>query len=1068
MPISHSSLPVVPSLALPESLLLPPVSTPPTSSPYPMHEPQSKGGLIRRVSRGAQGIPSKFRRNGSNAHRDKSSGPVIMRRRSDSRTAADAALDVSDLDLNFEEEEAIEDIGEPINALGISSNRPSVSSIPDSTVVAPVRNTRLEVGTKMRKVTKKDAKFITLRLDMNHAKVSWDPSRPSKSFYIDDVREIRSGPEAKHYREEFGYEDAEPYWFTIVYSDTSRSKGKIKAMHLIAQDAGTIKLWTRTLDTVSRSRIDMMAGLLGFAEKSAKLVWQREMKKRFGGSEHLEGDEVMDLPGIIELCRSLHINCSEETFRNYFGKADRSNTGKLNQKQFLYFVRRLKERKDIKSIYKRLVSEEHGEIDKETFFSFLKNDQGVDVNTDVEYWTSIFEKSARASKPKATPTEGGQIARPLTMGFWGFQTFMSSSANSCYVPASKQLQHNRPLNEYFISSSHNTYLTGRQVIGESSTEAYITALQKGCRCLEIDCWNGNDQQPIVNHGRTFTTSISFRDTIKVINQYAFCESPYPLILSLEVHCDREQQARMADIMIEEFGEKLVQQPLDWESTVLPSPEELKGRILIKVKAAADELDAKAVSYELAGRTRDRSASSPWPRPVQMENTFIPNSPLLPSPHSMSPPERINSFWASPRTSTTSTNATVLTPALMSSADDSDSPPATEAEDKKKKKSSTSKIIKVLGDLGVYTKGVKYNNFKSADASTYNHVFSIGERTFKKLTEPGSSSKQLLEEHNMRCLMRVYPSFHRIASTNFEPLSFWRRGVQMAALNWQTYDLGQQLNEAMFTGGDNRTGYVLKPSELRLEPPTPVVGHKRAPKKCVKFAVEIISAQQLPRPKGLSADANINPYVELEMFCAEDAGPNAISEGGRDASARTGYTGIGEPLRTRSKIIPSNGYNPEFKDKITMILTTRYPSLVFVRWSVWNSRDTQYTERAPLATFTAKLSSLQQGYRHLPLFDSNGEQYLFSTLFCKIEKEDFVDVPPEAIPERTGSRRSSVESTGPLLDATNQQTGRSFLRRIIGRTPSVGRRRNKEPLERTYSEPKESDLDLLSRSSTFER
>ncbi|KAF2005749.1 PLC-like phosphodiesterase [Amniculicola lignicola CBS 123094] len=1066
LPMSHSSLPAPPSLYLPESLFLPAASTPPTSSPSAMAEALSKGpGLIRRVSRGAQGIPNKFRRNGSNLHRDKSSGPVIMRRRSDSRTGADNAMDVSDLDLDFDEEEAVEDLGdmgrEPVNALGISSIKPSISSIPDSTVVAPVRNSRLEQGTPLRKITKKECKEIFLRLDLNSAKVYWNTSKESKSFYIDDVHEIRSGPEAKYYQECSYSERWEPYWFTIVYTDSSRSKGKMKTLNLVAPDIGTFNLWTRTLESVSRKRINMMAGLLGFAEKSAKLVWRSEMQKRFDGVDRVEDDESMDLPGIIELCRSLHINCSQNTLRAYFAKADSNQTGSLKQAQFLDFVRRLKERKDIKAIYKRLAPQHHVEIDKDIFLCFLKNEQGVNVDADIDHWSAIFDRYARTAKPKATPTEGGEIPLPLTMSFPAFQSYMTSATNSVFMSGAPELQLNRPLNEYFISSSHNTYLLGSQVLGESSTEAYIVALQKGCRCVEIDCWDGSDG-PIVTHGHTLTKSITFRDTIKVIDQYAFCESPYPLILSLEVHCGPEQQGQMTRIMKEEFGEKLVVQPIDWESPSLPSPEELKYRILIKVKGPAEELDANALATELSTRKRGGSFNSPFSRPVQLNNTVIPESPLVSSPQSMSPPGRTNTFWASPRTSTTSTNATIPTSAFTSSAEDSDNP---HSSDRRKKPKSKTNITKVLGDLGVYTCGVKFSTFHAAEAYTYNHVLSFNERYFDKLVKPGMRSKQLLEEHNMRCLMRVYPSGHRISSTNFEPLKAWRRGVQMVAMNWQTYDLGQQLNEAMFSGGNDRTGYVLKPTELRLEEPTPVVGHKRAPKKRVKFSVDIISAQQLPRPRGVSPEANINPYVEFEMHSAEDMGPNATSEGGQDASARNGHSGIGNPLRKRTHIVEGNGYNPEFKDKITMTLTTRYPSLVFVRWTVWNSLDAKSTDIAPLALFTAKLSSLQQGYHHLPLFDSNGEQYLFSTLFCKIEKEDISDVlePSTSYPSPTnGSMDSATTLVGqePML---SPQSGRSFIRKLLSRSGSE-RRKRKDNL----SEPKESEFDLISRSSTFER
>jgi phosphatidylinositol phospholipase C delta len=63
-------------------------------------------------------------------------------------------------------------------------------------------------------------------------------------------------------------------------------------------------------------------------------------------------------------------------------------------------------------------------------------------------------------------------------------------------------QRGHPLTEYFISSSHNTYLLAHQLYGSSSATAYETALNSGARCLEIDAWDNSENQdePKVTHG----------------------------------------------------------------------------------------------------------------------------------------------------------------------------------------------------------------------------------------------------------------------------------------------------------------------------------------------------------------------------------------------------------------------------------------------------------------------------------------------------------------------------------------------------------------------------------------
>ncbi|CAL8375742.1 unnamed protein product [Arctogadus glacialis] len=400
------------------------------------------------------------------------------------------------------------------------------------------------------------------------------------------------------------------------------------------------------------------------------------------------------------------------------------------------------------------------------------------------------------------------------MTFEGFHRYMESKDCSVLDQSHTVVYQDmdQPLCHYFISTSHNTYLTGDQLVGKSHLDAYVSALRKGCRCLEIDCWDGPNTEPVVYHGYTLTTKILFRDVVTTVEQHAFEVSPYPVILSLENHCCQEQQVVMAQYLISILGEKLLKTPLDLPTSgELPSPNDLKYKVLIKNKKIRAPNEA---GEEAASREADESEEE-----EEGEEGEEDEGSAEPS-----------KFWS-----------------LR----------------KQKKKVKKVMVAEALSDLVIYTQSVKFTSFSHARLHQTPHQnTSMGEKKARKLARASGPDFIL---HNQRCLSRIYPAGSRTSSSNYNPQEFWSIGSQLVALNFQSLGLPMDLNGGRFQD-NGRCGYVLKPAALRRSGQGNSASSLQGPRP-TQLLLKVISGSHLPVPR---SGKTLDSFVRVEVHGVHSA------------------------------------------------------------------------------------------------------------------------------------------------------------------------------------------------------
>jgi hypothetical protein len=169
-------------------------------------------------------------------------------------------------------------------------------------------------------------------------------------------------------------------------------------------------------------------------------------------------------------------------------------------------------------------------------------------------------------------------------------------------------------------------------------------------------------------------------------------------------------------------------------------------------------------------------------------------------------------------------------------------------------------------------------------------------------------------------MRAYPEGIRISSSNLDPSQFWRVGVQMVALNWQSIDKSMMMQEAMFNGTG---GWAQKP-ETYLSHSTYKDCRSELSTGKSWLSISLLSGQNLPLPPGLESEDKLKSYVKCEVHVEKP----------EEAKDDRAFRKLGKDSKFKKSIPPAKGIHPQFDEKHSMVfdsLPALVPELSFVRY-----------------------------------------------------------------------------------------------------------------------------------------
>ena len=393
---------------------------------------------------------------------------------------------------------------------------------------------------------------------------------------------------------------------------------------------------------------------------------------------------------------------------------------------------------------------------------------------------SIVSKHNQNIKNSTTDSE--QLR--LYMTLYEFNMMLHSLLLTVYDnnKLNQKLDLDHPLTDYFISSSHNTYLTGHQLVGKSSSKMYSTSLLYNFRMVELDCYEGDGNEIIITHGYTLVDDLFLDDVLIELKETAFINSNLPVILSIENHLGEQYQ----EIMVEKLKNILKDLyifPFDLKPDHLPNLRDLRNKFLIK--CGGSKLWEKEVipRKEHIKQFYNLTNSS-----FSLSQIIDPSSQLI--------PKKI--IFLTKKGKSRLKTSQIIIPNLKRTKN-------MYINKKRGEVKATKGLEKILGIIGV-----KYNKEK-VDTDYYKPWEMITIKCSKsvKFSEDINEKKSILNL-TKHCLLRIYPE--SFDSSNYNIIKCFACGIQGCCLNMQSTEDDFTLYNKIFFKQNEAQGYVLKPEK----------------------------------------------------------------------------------------------------------------------------------------------------------------------------------------------------------------------------------------------------------------